>query len=69
MIVHAVDKVLNPATGNDEEVTILSVRIKRDAMAVLNFERIDPSDCVENFECNVKFRKTAGYAPVDRILA
>jgi len=69
VIVHAVDKVLNPATGNDEEVTILSVRIKRDAMAVLNFERIDPSDCVENFECNVKFRKTAGYAPVDRILA
>lgn len=69
VIVHAVDKILNPATGNDEEVTIVSVRFKRDAMAVLNYERIDPSDCVENFECNVKFRKTAGYAPVDRILA
>ena len=35
----------------------------------LNFERIDPSDCLESFESNVKFRKTAGYAPVDRILA
>jgi hypothetical protein len=69
VIVHAVDKVLNPATGNDEEVTICSVRFKRDAMATLNYERIDPSDCVESFESNVKFRKTAGYAPVDRILA
>ena len=68
VIIHAVDKVLNPATGNDEEVTIASVKIKRDALAVLNFERIDPSDCLESFESNVKFRKTAGYAPVDRVL-
>ncbi|MCR5327908.1 MAG: DUF4236 domain-containing protein [Saccharofermentans sp.] len=69
VIIHAVDKVLNPATGNDEEVTICSVKIKRDALATLNFERIDPSDCLESFESNVKFRKTAGFAPVDRVLA
>ena len=69
VIIHAVDKVLNPATGNDEEVTICSAKIKRDAMATLNFERIDPSDCLESFESNVKFRKTAGYAPVDRVFA
>ncbi len=69
VIVHAVDKVLNPATGNDEEVTVCSAKIKRDAMATLNFERIDPSDCLESFECNVKFKKTTGYSPVDRVLA
>ena len=69
VIIHAVDKVLNPATGNDEEVTIASVKIKRDVLATLNFERIDPSDCLESFESNVKFKKTTGYAPVDRILA
>jgi hypothetical protein len=68
VIIHAVDKVLNPATGNDEEVTVASVKIKRDAMATLNFERIDPSDCLESFESNVKFKKTAGYSPVDRVL-
>ena len=68
VIIHAVDKVLNPATGNDEEVTIASAKIKRDAMATLNFERIDPSDCLESFESNVKFKKTAGYSPVDRVL-
>ncbi len=69
VLVHAVDKILNPATGNDEEVTIASVKIKRDALATLNFERIDPSDCLESFESNVKFKKTTGYAPVDRVLA
>ena len=69
VIIHAVDKVLNPATGNDEEVTIASVKIKRDALVTLNFERIDPSDCLESFESNVKFKKTSGYSPVDRILA
>ena len=69
VIIHAVDKVLNPATGNDEEVTICSAKIKRDALATLNFERIDPSDCLESFESNVRFKKTTGYAPVDRVLA
>ena len=69
VLIHAVDKILNPATGNDEEVTIASVKIKRDALATLNFERIDPSDCLESFESNVKFKKTTGYAPVDRVLA
>ena len=68
VIIHAVDRVLNPATGNDEEVTIASAKIKRDAMATLNFERIDPSDCLESFESNVKFKKTTGYSPVDRVL-
>lgn len=68
VIIHAVDKILNPATGNDEEVTIASAKIKRDAMATLNFERIDPSDCLESFESNVKFKKTTGYSPVDRVL-
>ena len=69
VLIHAVDKILNPATGNDEEVTLASVKIKRDALATLNFERIDPSDCLESFESNVKFKKTTGYAPVDRVLA
>lgn len=69
VIIHAVDKILNPATGNDEEVTIASVKIKRDALGALNFERIDPSDCLESFESNIKFKKTTGYSPVDRVLA
>ena len=68
VIIHAVDSQLNTATGNEDEITIVSVKIKRDALMTINFERIDPSDCLSGFEINEKFRKTAGFAPVDRLL-
>ena len=68
VLIHAVDYKLNTATGNDDEITIVSVKIKRDALMTINFERIDPSDCLSGFEINEKFRKTAGFAPVDRLL-
>ena len=68
VLIHAVDSQLNTATGNEDEITIVSVMIKRDALMTINFERIDPSDCLSGFEINEKFRKTAGFAPVDRLL-
>ncbi|MCR4689315.1 MAG: DUF4236 domain-containing protein [Saccharofermentans sp.] len=68
VLIHAQDAVINPATGNEEEITLVSAKIKRDALATINFERIDPSDCLNSFECKEKFRKTEGYAPIDRIL-
>lgn len=67
-VIHAVDTILNPATGNDEEAVLVSAKIHRSDISAINFERIDPSDCLTSFECNEKFRKTAGYAPVERIL-
>ena len=68
VLIHAVDSQLNTATGNEDEITIVSVMIKRDALMTINFERVDPSDCLSNFEINEKFRKTTGFAPVDRLL-
>ena len=68
VLIHAVDSQLNTATGNEDEITIVSVMIKRDALMTINFDRIDPSDCLSGFEINEKFRKTAGFAPVDRLL-
>ena len=68
VLIHAVDSQLNTSTGNEDEITIVSVMIKRDALMTINFERIDPSDCLSGFEINEKFRKTAGFAPVDRLL-
>lgn len=68
VLIHAVDCQLNTATGNEDEITIVSVMIKRDALMTINFERVDPSDCLSNFEINEKFRKTTGFAPVDRLL-
>ena len=68
VLIHAVDSQLNTATGNEDVITIVSVMIKRDALMTINFERIDPSDCLAGFEINEKFKKTSGFAPVDRLL-
>lgn len=65
--VHAVDVVLNSATGNEEEVTILSVAIDRDKLAGINMDRIDPSDALEALGCRMSFKKTTGFGPVTRV--
>lgn len=68
VIVHAVDNVLNTATGHEEETTLLSVEFKRDKLLTLNMEMIDPSDALSGFRCNMKFVKTTGFKPVERVL-
>lgn len=65
--VHAVDTVLNPATGNDDEVTILSVEINKERLASINMDRIDPSDALAAMNCNMKFKKGSGFSEVKRI--
>ncbi|RTE08643.1 DUF4236 domain-containing protein [Paenibacillus whitsoniae] len=65
--IHAMDTQLNTTTGHDEQVTILSVKIDRYALNKLNFETIDCSDSMQNFEHNMKFMKTAGFKPVEKI--
>jgi len=67
VVVHAVDTVLDTSTGNDEETTILSVLFEREKFDQANFDRIDPSDFVNSFTCNMKFTKTAGFKPVKRL--
>lgn len=67
VIVHAVDTVLDTATGNDAEETILSVLFEREKFEQANFDRIDPSDFVNSFTCNMKFTKTTGFKPVKRL--
>ena len=65
--IHAVDKQLNTATGHDEEMDILSVAFEREKFENANFERIDPSDFIGTFPNNMKFKKTAGFEPVERL--
>ncbi|MCQ2531578.1 MAG: DUF4236 domain-containing protein [Saccharofermentans sp.] len=67
VIVHAVDKVLNTATGFEDEMTLLSVKFDRETVMALNLGLVDPSDALTNFQTNMKFKKTEGFAPVDRI--
>lgn len=67
VVVHAVDSALNPATGNEEEVTILSVAIDKDKLNSINMDRIDPSDALGALDCNMSFSKTNGFKEVSRI--
>ena len=67
VIIHATDNILNTATGNYEATDILSVKFNRDTLNKLNFDAIDPSDSMTNFECNMKFLKTKGFQKVDRL--
>ncbi|WP_223596228.1 DUF4236 domain-containing protein [Neobacillus bataviensis] len=68
VLIHAMDQRLNTVTGYEEEMVILSVRIYRNTLNLLNFNEIDPSDALANFEYRMNFRKTKGFAPVDKIV-
>lgn len=66
--VHAADDVLNTATGHETEVTLVSAEFGREQLMALNMELIDPSDALSAFRHNMKFAKTTGFKPVERIL-
>lgn len=68
VLIHACDTVINTATGHEEEMTLVSAKINRAQAENINFELVDPSDCLGAFECNCNFKKTSGYSPVDRLL-
>ncbi len=67
VVIHAVDDMLNTSTGHKEEVAVLAVVIDRDTLDSLNLDYVDPSDALNNFRCNMKFVKTQGLKPVERI--
>lgn len=67
VVVHAVENALNSQTGQQEDMVILSVLYDRDILNGLNFDLIDPSDAMNNFWHNMKFQKTAGFKPVEKI--
>lgn len=67
VVVHAMDEVLNTSTGRTEILPILSVKFDKATLNSLNFEAIDCSDSMANFEHNTKFKKTQGFAPVEKV--
>lgn len=67
VVVHAMDEVLDTSTGRTDALPILSVRFDKAALNSLNFKAIDCSDSMVNFQHNMKFRKTQGFSPVERV--
>lgn len=67
VIISAVGEILNTKTGHLENLPILSVALPRKTIDKLNFELLDPSDSMDNFVHNMKFLKTKGFKPVERL--
>lgn len=69
VVIHANDDILDTATGHMKTQTLLSVRIDRETLNKLNLDLIDCSDAMHNFKHNMKFLKTKGLQPVEKIEA
>jgi hypothetical protein len=65
VVVNIQGRQLDTTTGHMEPVTLLAVNIPRERLGVLNLEQLDPSDSMKNFQHRMKFKKTAGFTPVD----
>jgi hypothetical protein len=65
--VHAYDDILDTSTGHIQRSCILSVKMTRSQLNTLNFELIDCSDAIANFEHHMKFRKTKGFDVVEKL--
>lgn len=64
VFVHGLALLLNPQTGNMEPKPIISVLMPRETFGALNFERLDPADCMRNFVHQMAFSKAKGFSPV-----
>ena len=67
VVVNAISDVLDTSTGITDQRPILSVAFSPKKLAQLNFEALDPSDSMSNFPHRMKFGKTTGFSPVERI--
>lgn len=65
--VNAKGSIMNSSTGNFEEKTIVSVNINKQKLNELNFDLLDPSDSMANFNCNMSFSKNEGFKPVEEL--
>ncbi|HDX9652520.1 TPA: DUF4236 domain-containing protein [Bacillus wiedmannii] len=65
--VHALDEKINTATGHKEKDAILSVKIDKITLNSLQFDSIDCSDSMANFEHHMNFKKIKGFEFVSRL--
>lgn len=68
VVIHANDDILDTSTGYMKKQTLLSVKIDRETLNKLNLDLIDCSDAMQNFKHNMKFLKTKGLQPVEKIV-
>lgn len=57
--------MLDSATGHMADTPILSVQFVRPTFNNLRLSAIDPSDSMSNFNCNMRFARTKGFAAIE----
>ena len=67
VLIHAKDSFIDTSLGSSTPQDILSVLITRESLAPINFEAVDPSDSMVNFDFDMKFLKTKGFQPIQRL--
>ncbi|MCQ6276789.1 hypothetical protein JMM81_17935 [Bacillus sp. V3B] len=65
--INAIGELFDSSLGKEVEGTILSILVDHDTLHQLDFDRIDCSDSMVNFPHNMNFRKTKGFAFVDKL--
>jgi hypothetical protein len=67
VLLTAATAVFDPSTGHTAERPVLSVVLRRETFAQLDFERLDPSDAIDRFQHRGDFkasRKTGAFQPI-----
>ena len=67
IIITAKGDILNNSTGRIEKQPLLSILLIKETMNKINFDLVDPSDCMSNFKHNMVLKKTQGMFPVEEI--
>jgi len=67
LVVNASCTMLNKTNGKIEDTTILSVFIPRISIEQIVLRRVDPSDALQNFLYNQRFKKTSGFEAVGEV--
>jgi hypothetical protein len=65
--VHVFENRLNSSTGHEEKLVILPARYDLPTVNHLNFDQLDPSDALTNFQHAMSFKKTKGFEEVQII--
>lgn len=66
-IVTITDKQPNSATGDLEDVPVVSARVQRETLDALKLNSIDPSEALSSFVHNMSFRKYKGFKAVTKV--
>lgn len=68
VLVTAEDNLLDTATGHLAQIPIVSAYIPRETLDGMNLDLVDPSDSMVNFIHRMSFKKTKGFAGVEKLV-